>query len=113
MNPKPICPWLDNLNGQLMVMAAHRYCLGRQSYIVGAAIDWIREWWSQFSPNTRQVMVRDTVEALMEGQAGSGYDVTAWRELATWGYLQLPEQDQKWVKEAVKYKNKPWPLDAE
>ena len=29
-------------NDQLMAMAAHRYCLGRRSYIVGACIEWIQ-----------------------------------------------------------------------
>jgi hypothetical protein len=48
-----------------MVMAAHRYCLGRQSYIIPACLEWLRDHWKQFTKNTQMVMLRDTLEFLM------------------------------------------------
>ena len=102
---------LEGLNGQLMITAAHRYCLGRQSYIVGAGIEWLTQWWPNFERNTRNVMVRDTVVALMDNEAGSQYDWEAWRGFVEWAWNGLDTEGQDWVKQSVAYKNKPWPLD--
>ena len=101
---------LVGLNGQLMVMAAHRYCLGRQTYIVGSCIEWLQEHWSSFTQGTKNVILRDTVEALQDGTAGAEMDVRGWKEFAKWGYDQIPWEDQMWVKSAVAHKHKPWPL---
>ena len=68
---------------QLMVMAAHRYCLGRQSYIVGSCINWLTNHWNQISPGTQDVILRDTLEALAKDRAGSDYDAKAWRVFAS------------------------------
>lgn len=99
-----------NLNDQLMVMAAHRYCLGRRSYIVGACLEWLRATWEHFGRNTRRVMVRDTIEALMDELAGSPSDAAGWRDFALFGFSRLNEEDQEWVRHAVAWKKKPWPL---
>jgi hypothetical protein len=101
----------NNLNDQLMATAAHRYCLGRQSYIVGACLEWLQDTWEQFSRNTQRVMVRDTIEALMDGQAGGDIDVAGWQNFAAFGLSLLNEEDRKWVRDAVAYKNKPWPIE--
>ena len=57
---------LSGTDGQLMVMAAHRYCLGRHSYIVPSCIEWMEAYWGLFEQNTRHVIVRDTVDHLIE-----------------------------------------------
>ena len=44
---------------QLMVIAAFRYCVGRQTYIVGACADWLIEVWPLLSDNTKAVIKRD------------------------------------------------------
>lgn len=43
----------------LMVVAAFRYCCGRQTYIVGACVDWLIEIWPMLAENTRAVIQRD------------------------------------------------------
>ena len=107
---KPAPSPIDGTTGQLMVMAAHRYCLGRQSYIVGACIEWLRAWWPSFEKNTQNVIVRDTVEALMEKIAGSEYDEKEWKYFAEWAWKQLDEDSRRWCQNAVAFKGKPWPL---
>lgn len=100
----------NNLNDQLMASAAHRYCLGRRSYIVGACLEWLRDTWEQFDRNTRRVMIRDTIEALMDDLAGGVTDVAGWRGFATFGFSRLNSEDQGWGRAAVAYKDKPWPI---
>lgn len=97
-------------NGQLMVMAAHRYSLGRRSYIVSSCIEWLTDNWKSFDTNTRTVIVRDTVEALMDNMAGSDIDFREWKYFAESKFAQLQPDDQKSVFESVQHKNKPWPL---
>lgn len=107
----PIHGPLSGTNGQLMVMAAHRYCLGRQSYIVGSCIEWLRAWWPEFLLGTKRVIIRDTVEALQDGCAGSEHDTAEWKNFATWAYLMMDEESQKWCKSAVAHREKDWPLN--
>lgn len=49
--------------GQLMAIAAVRYCLGRQSYIVGDCVDWMEQVWPSLYPETQTVIKRDIEEA--------------------------------------------------
>lgn len=97
---------LDGINGQLMVIAAHRYCLGRSSYIVGSCIEWIQRWWPEFDDNTRRVIVRDTTEALQDGER-----IPAWKRLAEWMWRELDDKQRAWVYDALAHRDKPWPLD--
>jgi hypothetical protein len=43
--------------------AAVRYCLGRQSYIVGDCVDWLIEVWPNLRESTRNIIKRDIEEA--------------------------------------------------
>jgi hypothetical protein len=104
---------LENLDDQLMTIAAFRYCLGRQSYIVGACLDWLYETWDQFTENTRQVIVRDTIEALMDGLCGSpSIDRPGWKTFAEWAMKRLSASQRDWLRRSVYYKQKPWPLES-
>lgn len=49
----------------LMVVAAVRYCLGRQTYIVGACASWLIDIWPLLSDKDRFVLRRD-IEAEFE-----------------------------------------------
>ena len=49
--------------GDLMATAAVRYCLGRQSYIVGDCVDWLIGCWPSLSEGCRKVIARDISEA--------------------------------------------------
>lgn len=48
----------------LMAIAAFRYCLGRQSYIVGDCAEWLQHQWTNIAPNARHVIERDLREAI-------------------------------------------------
>lgn len=112
-NPKfkgPAGSAIDGLNGQLMVMAAHQYCLGRRSYIVESCIEWLRLWWTKFERRTQEVIVRDTIEALQDNRAGSDSDTIVWKAFADWAWKQLDAESQAWCKQAVAHRNQPWPL---
>lgn len=101
---------LENINDQLMVMAAHRYCLGRRSYIVGACIQWAVETWEQMEENTQNVLLRDTAEALMDNCAGSSCDIKEWKMLLQWGMEQVTERQKRWIIEAVAHHDEPFPI---
>lgn len=105
-------------NGRCMVMAAHRYCLPRHSYIVGTCIDWLTEWWSEFDFDVQMHVVRDTLEALQDfkatesGMVGFSCDRIAWKNFAEWAWGTLNEAQKKYCKDAIVHRNKPWPLTS-
>jgi hypothetical protein len=47
----------------LMALAAVRYCLGRQSYIVSDCCDWLPTVWQALQPGMRETIARDIEEA--------------------------------------------------
>lgn len=67
-----------SINDQLMIIAAHRYCLGRASYIVGACIEFLDAHWSQLTEETQNVILRDTIEAVDKNHAGMDIDRKDW-----------------------------------
>lgn len=69
-----------NLHDQLMATAAHRYSLGRMSYMVGVCIEWLDLNWPNFDEQTRMVILRDTKEAIEQDVAGMDFDKKAWME---------------------------------
>lgn len=97
-------------DGQLMVTAAHRYCLGRRTYIVGACCEWLRTNWGEFDTNTKNIILRDTIYALMDGDAGDNCDIISWTTFARFGFDEISEENQRWVKDAVAWRGKEWPL---
>lgn len=50
--------------GDLMAIAAFRYCLGRKSYIVEDCGDWLIQQWDEIRPNAQHVIERDLREAI-------------------------------------------------
>lgn len=48
---------------QLMAIAAVRYCLGRQTYIVGDCADWLIEVWPHLHESAQTIIRRDIEEA--------------------------------------------------
>jgi len=99
---------LNGLDGQLMVMAAHRYCLGRQTYIVESCIDWLQRWWLEFQPNTQVTILRDIMGALQANTVGSDVDAREWRKLALWIWQRMNKETQAAYKQAAQ--GKPWLL---
>ncbi len=64
-----------------MVLAAFRYCLGRQSYIVSCCVDWLIDYWPEIDENTRYIIFDETMRAIEKGDAGDRCDVTEWKRL--------------------------------
>ena len=67
-------------------------------------------WWPAFERNTKNCMIRDTVVALMNDEAGSKYDWAGWKAFGDWAWEKMPHEDQDWVSQAVAHHKKPWPL---
>jgi len=65
----------------LMVLAAFRYCLGRQSYIVSECGKWLYDYWDDFPETTRAIILKETEEALENGTAGDDCDRSFWLAL--------------------------------
>jgi len=96
---------LQSTDDQLMAMAAHRYCLGRQSYIVRSCIAWLRTHWDQIDSNMRNVILRDTIEALIEERAGDkSIDAPEWLSFAQWAASQMPADSASWVRRQVAFR---------
>lgn len=91
----------------LMIMAAVRYCLGRQSYIVGACITWLDSNWHLLDNSTRKVIFNDIIEALHLNEAGSKYDTDDWKRFAQRVFLTFAPADQNFLKMSAAR----WPLD--
>lgn len=53
-----------------ILICAVRYCIGRQSYIVGSCDRWLRDRWSDLSAGTRDVILRDIQRALEHERLG-------------------------------------------
>ncbi|WP_428383659.1 hypothetical protein [Nevskia ramosa] len=94
---------LADTNDQLMAMAAHRYCMGRASYIVGSCQEWIRATWSEFNPNTQNVMLRDTLQYLTDRAIRPDrFDRESWQDAARWMWAAMPQSQRDWVRDSVK-----------
>ena len=92
-------------NGQLMAMAALRYCLPRHSYIVGACVEWVKDHWEKFVPNTKKVMLRDINEHLHEKHTWDHFpsDAEVWQNLFVWGMNTFSPEEKEWVeKQTIK-----------
>ena len=96
---------LNGANGQLVVMSAHRYALGRMTYIVGAVVDWLLENRNAFVQGTVHTMMRDTIDALDGHNAGHDCDVSDWTRFAETLWSEMDDNDREWLRQAVRNKN--------
>ena len=69
-----------------MMVCAVRYCIGRQSYIVGTCDGWLRKRWLTLSAGTRDVILRDISRALEQERLdhrslGMKIDIDTWGAL--------------------------------
>ena len=61
-----------------ILVCAVRYCIGRQSYIVGSCDRWLRDRWPRLSAGTRDTIIKDIGAALDRdrlGRASIGMDI--------------------------------------
>jgi hypothetical protein len=75
----------------LMVLAAFRYCLGRRTYIVGTCVDWLMKYWEAFEENTRELILKEIVEAVSSGRAGDECDIKEWGRVL--GFIVEPKDE--------------------
>lgn len=68
----------------LMVTAAHRYCLGRSTYIISSCITWLKSHYDSFDQNTKSTIVRDTFNAIQTKAAGMYMDYVEWYNFLEW-----------------------------
>jgi len=55
-----------SLNEGIVVTSAVRYALGRMTYVPDSIMNFCRDNWAEFDPNTRQVIMRDVLEWLAD-----------------------------------------------
>lgn len=65
----------------LMVLAAFRYCLGRRTYIVSSCVDWLIKYWDAIDQNTKNIILKETQEAIEKEWAGDKCDERNWKQL--------------------------------
>lgn len=94
---------LDTQNDQLMAMSAVAYCIGRRSYMVQVADEWVRENFEQLDRNAKRVILRDIIRALVQYTAGSRTDEPVWASLARWMAERMVSEDLEISKAAVAY----------
>jgi len=102
---------LHSVNGQIIIMSAHRYALGRQTYVVSSTIEWLQENWDILEQNSKFVIMRDTASELMDGLVGADFDDKKWREFLAWGLEQEDKEFEEDVRATLKWKNKIFPID--
>lgn len=86
---KPATTPKDFGRGDLMAIAAVRYCLGRMTYITSDCSDWLTQQWPNITPNARNVIQRDIEEAFERDdaarEAGDTYKPLGWDcDRASW-----------------------------
>lgn len=78
--------------GDLMAIAAVRYCLGRMTYIVGDCRAWLTAEWANICPNAQNVIRLDVEDAFSRDDdarahneeykpLGMDYDRAEWEEV--------------------------------
>lgn len=75
---------LKSLNGQIIIMSAHSYALGRRTYVVSSTVEWLKQNWKYVDDNSRFVILRDTAIALIQDRVGDDCDKQEWFNLLNW-----------------------------
>ena len=100
---------------ELMIIAAFRYCCGRQSYMVGVAAEWIIKSWQLFPPRLRTLIQRDLEDMFdrddrdrASGDShkalGADFDRQAWEQVRTLWKTESalpPEKSIEWHQQQV------------
>ncbi len=94
---------IENNSDQLMCMAAHRYCLGRKTYVVSVCVEWLRETWPQIDGYTQGVVLRDTIEAIVRDRAGDSVDRYQWIHFLRWSLPKASDETVEWLKNSINH----------
>ena len=83
---------LTSVDGQIMIMGAHRYALGRRTYVVSSMISWLQKNWEYVNDNSRFTIFRDTAREVMQSAEGnSNILMRDWVDFLKW----MLENDSK------------------
>ena len=78
----------SDVNQDIVFFAAFRYCLGRQTYVVGSMVEEMIKNWSHMPISRRQFFKKEIQEAVDNKCAGSeSIDVPEWKKI-----LALPDE---------------------
>jgi len=67
--------------GNLMALAAFRYCLPKRNYIVKDCVQWLKSNWKSFEDHTQNSIVEEIAIAIKEDMCGDKIDLDLWRDL--------------------------------
>lgn len=90
---------LDDLD--TVMLCAFRYALGRCSYIVSWMSEIVARHRAKLTSNTRHVIARDIVEALVRDAAGWDCDRREWLRLGRVLYAEMSNDEKRDVRRAT------------
>lgn len=103
---------LSTTNGQIIIGSAHRYALGRKTYVTESTIEWLKENWDFVEDNIRFVILKDTAHAIMEKNAGMTMDEELWLGFLRWGIKESGGIELEYdLRKSLLYVRADWPLD--
>lgn len=76
----------------LMVTAAHRYCLGRSSAAVSECVCWLHDNWHEINEHAKLRIYNETKEALELNHVGHSCDREQWNILIDFIEMCEPEE---------------------
>jgi hypothetical protein len=65
---------------RIIAWCAHRYALGRMTYVPSHVADWLLTIWDELPEGERIGIRRETQEAIDQGRAGMDCDVETWTQ---------------------------------
>jgi len=102
----------DKQDTMIMVNAAHRYCLGRRSYIVSTCMRWLTKHWANLDNRTKLCLLRDTIYAIMDGEVDGTSYVDEWK---SWAKVHFDTADidlKHGIIQDLLWKKQPMPFDC-
>jgi len=63
------------------ILAAFRYALGRQTYIVSSVVEDILKNWDNIDNNLKNLIKKEIEEAIEQNRAGMECDIKEWKKI--------------------------------
>jgi hypothetical protein len=87
----------------LMTIAAVRYCINKDGYLVGAAVRWLVDRWPDLQDYAKCTILQDIVVAFLESDATTDNPAqdSRWAWFANWAFTELSDTNKDWVRRSV------------
>ena len=72
---------VQNPDDALVLLAAFRYALGRQTYIVDYVVDFIVNNWDELEASDRNLIIKEILDAKDKGHIGQDCDWKSWQRV--------------------------------